>query len=221
MSAPSSTPTEPVCALRAVGVHRRPAGDVLSDVTLEIASGALLLVTGANGAGKSTLLRVIAGDIAPGAGEVRWLSGRARGLVSYVSQEPELDPEMRAGELLDLVAALWGLSKSARRARAAEILEALGAGSLGRRRIASLSGGERQRVHLAAGLLPPAPLLVLDEPATYLDDTARSALWRHLAAEARNGTAVVVAEHDLGGAAAHATAVIHLQAGRLTSAVPA
>jgi len=181
---------------------------VLNDISLSVAPGELVEITGPSGAGKTTLLRLVHGQLRPNRGEV-WVEGRGlhrwwrRGLgrirreVAFVYQEQRLLPRLTALE--NLVFALqvsdpevpYGKIKRG----ALEALEALG---LGRRRGAyphQLSAGERQRVAVARALSGRPRVLLADEPLASIDDDNARIVMRLLEEAAANGTAVIVATH--------------------------
>ena len=183
----------------------RPA---LSGVELDLQPG-LTLVTGASGSGKSTLLRLLNGLVPhfhggaiSGAASVLGLDvlqSRPRLLarhVGFVFDDPERQFVYGTVER-DVAFALEnvGLPANKQAERVEEALAAIGIGHLRRRRIASLSGGERQRVALAGAIALKPELVVLDEPATQLDEEGAQALACACERLLREGCSVVVAEH--------------------------
>ena len=144
-------------------------------------------LVGRNGAGKSTLLRLLAGRLEPDSGERR---SAPRVLVSYLEQEPALDP---AASLEQQV--LAGLPASERDQRnlfrARELLEALAMDPS--RPAEALSGGERRRVSIARALVADPDVLLLDEPTNHLDLPAIEWLEQRLE---RFPGAMVVISHD-------------------------
>jgi ABC-type ATPase involved in cell division/cell division protein FtsX len=179
---------------------------VLSDISISVAPGELVEVTGPSGAGKTTFLRLVHGQLRPNRGEV-WVEGRGlhrwwrRGLgrirrdVAFVYQEQRLLPRLTALE--NLVFALqvrdpevpYGTIKR----RALEALEAL---SLAHRRRAyphQLSAGERQRVAVARAVSGRPKVILADEPLASIDDDNAQIVMRLLEEAAANGTAVIVA----------------------------
>ena len=225
--------TAPVAEL--TGVVHRYRGDggraveALAGVDLTLPGGGLTGLVGVNGSGKTTLLRLLAASLPPTAGRVRVLGHEApaagrrrpprelRRRLAYLPQDPALDPEMRAGETLRLMAVLHGLPRRERRRRVAGVAAAFGLETLLRRRVDALSGGQRRRLHLAAGLLHEPDLLLLDEPAAGLDATAGEALWGELARRAAEGATVVVVSHALAEVERHAGRVVMLDAGRVVA----
>jgi heme exporter protein A len=170
----------------------------LDGVSLELAAGETLLLTGGNGAGKTTLLRVLATVLRPHAGAVsvagRELPRQARAvrpLIGYVGHEPLVYPSLTALENLELYASLHGRpAESCRPALAMVGLE--------RRRndrVADLSRGMRQRLALARAWLHQPALLLLDEPTAGLDGEGRELL-KGMLDEHRGAALVATHEPD-------------------------
>ena len=169
---------------------RRGTRDVLQGVSLEVAAGAGLLITGANGTGKTTLLRAILGFLTPRRGAVTF-GGRP------VRASPAGDLPITAAEVVEIgtVARRLGAAERARVVAAA--MDDTGCGHLRRRRYGELSGGERQRVSLARCLAQHARLLLLDEPTSALDAAARAGLIELLERlRERLELAILMVSHD-------------------------
>jgi iron complex transport system ATP-binding protein len=194
--------------LRAVDLHVQLGGRaVLRGVSCTFESG-WTAVVGPNGAGKSTLLRVLAGLLAPQVGQVSIdgrplndLAPRARATrVAWLAQQSEVTGDLSARETVAL-GRLAHLGLFAQPTRDDEdaidaALRATGSVSWARRQLHELSGGERQRVLLARVLATQAPLLLLDEPTTYLDPPHQVAIARLL--RKISGTRTIVSVlHDL------------------------
>jgi ATP-binding cassette, subfamily C, bacterial CydD len=195
----------------------------LDDVSLALAPGQLVGVSGASGAGKSTLLRVLAGDVEPSAGTVLLdgvpPTGLERSAMTWLGQRPYLFP----GSLADNIA----LGKP--RAEALEVLRAASAAGLGEVLMRlpdglatsvgesgwGLSGGEAHRVALARAFLKRAPLLLFDEPTAHLDAGSEAAIVEVIRRLARSAT-TIVASHSPTLLAA-CDRVMTLDRGRLTA----
>ena len=203
----AATPQPVVKVTRVSKLFGRTA--VLSDISLTVAAGELVEVTGPSGAGKTTLLRLMHGQLRPNRGEV-WVEGRGlhrwwrRGLgrirrdVAFVYQEQRLLPRLTALE--NLVFALQigdpGVPHGTIKRRALDALEALGLAHRRRAFPHQLSAGERQRVAVARALSGRPKVLLADEPLASIDVDNAKIVMRLLEEAAANGTAVIVATHQ-------------------------
>jgi len=164
---------------------------VLRDLDFEVRSGEVLLVIGPNGAGKSTLLALMAGLLAPTEGEIE--VDRPRDRVGYLAHEPLVYKELTALENLDLYGRLYHVRE--RRETIGALLERFGLWEARHQRVGSFSRGMQQRLALCRVLLHGPELLLLDEPYSGLDNTART-LVDDLLAESAGATTLVVASHE-------------------------
>jgi zinc/manganese transport system ATP-binding protein len=201
----------------------RGGAEILRNISFEINTGEFIGVLGPNGAGKTTLFRTLLG-LQPIAAGILSVFGAAprRGnpLIGYM-------PQSRAGQAgehlcgFDILANAanghrFGLPFSSKiiRADVEAALRAVDAIALAARPIASLSGGQRQRLLLAAALLGPPKLLLLDEPLISLDPAAQAniiALIRSL--QARWHLTVLFAAHDINPLLNAMDRVLYLGAG--------
>ncbi|MEU9579552.1 ABC transporter ATP-binding protein [Streptomyces chilikensis] len=185
--------------LAAAGVSRAYGERVaLRTVRLDVARGELVALMGPNGSGKSTLLRIAAGRDRPDTGTVL-LDGapmaendpRVRARVAVVADTPSWYPDLTVRQHLELVAVGHGADRGRIDAVLRELrLEAHGGSVPG-----ALSSGQLQSLLLAAALIRPRDLLVLDEPEQRLDPGARRRLADVVRAEGARGTAVLYATH--------------------------
>jgi energy-coupling factor transport system ATP-binding protein len=194
----------------------------LTDVSLEVALGELVVVLGPSGSGKTTLLRLAAGVLAPTAGTASVDgavgAGAFRGTVGLAFQRPET--QFFAESVVDDVAfGPRNLGRSAAEAaddaRAALIAVGLDPVSFGGRSPFSLSGGEARRAALAGVLAMGPGYLLLDEPTSGLDAAGRSAVLAAVS-DARARAGVVVVTHDAEGFLCSADRAIVLDGGRAT-----
>ena len=160
----------------------RPNRPLFAGASVTVSDGDRLGVVGINGCGKSTLLRILAREIEPEAGEVRW----GRGVrVGVLDQEPSL-PSGTVGDAVATAAA-------GRTWEGEAMLDRLGMGGLLDARTDELSGGQRKRVALARLLVGEHEALILDEPTNHLDLDAIAFLEERLASF-RGG--LVMVTHD-------------------------
>ncbi len=204
---------------------------ILSGVSLSLMRGEILSIIGPNGAGKSTLARCIAGIAKPRGGGV-FLEGRPvaaippRERARLVCAVPQTQGDAPPFTVRDFVAmgryAYRSFRGAARRdddRRVDEALALVGAGDFADRRLPALSGGERQLAAIAAGLAQEAKLLVLDEPATYLDPARRDAfLHLILRINRERGISLCIVTHDVNMAMRFTHRVVALREGRVVHA---
>jgi ABC-2 type transport system ATP-binding protein len=165
-------------------VRRFGDKEAVAGVDLTVAVGEIYGFLGPNGAGKSTTVRMLTTLLRPTSGtarvagfDVRDEAERVRLRIGVALQDAALDPKQTGRELLDLQGRLYGLSKSERAARVAELLELVSIGDAIDQRIGTYSGGMKRRLDLAAALVHQPEVLFLDEPTTGLDPTSRAAVW--------------------------------------------
>lgn len=185
-------------ALALTDVACRRGGRLLfAGLSLSVAAGGALVVTGANGCGKSSLLRLIAGLLPPFAGEVR-VTGR----IALLGEASALDGDRVLGAALDFWARLDGMADPG--TRVAGALRDVALEELADVPVRLLSTGQRRRAALARVMASAADLWLLDEPATGLDAASVMLLESAVARHREGGGMAVVATHqplDLAGAA--------------------
>lgn len=203
---------------------RRP---ILQGIDLTVDANDFLLVFGRNGAGKSTLLRLLAGRLGAGAGQVR-LAGRElsaysrRELARWVSYLPQADEFPLPLLVGDLLLAGRYPYRSLFRGPSPVDIAAVGSGAsrfgleaLLQRNVQTLSGGERKRALLAAAFIQDVPLILLDEPLSFLDPGGARQLTRLLSGLHREGRTIVVVSHEIERLFPLATRMLALDAGRV------
>lgn len=164
-------------------LHKRYGSTRAVDgVSLSVGKGETLALLGPSGCGKSTLLRLIAGLERPDAGRIEFdgtdithHAPQRRG-VGVVFQDFALFPHLNVAANVGFGLVEKGAKRPARDQRVAELLELVGLGELGHRRVHELSGGQQQRVALARAIAPDPRLLLLDEPLSNLDEALRNDL---------------------------------------------
>jgi NitT/TauT family transport system ATP-binding protein len=148
----------------------------LDKVSLTVAEGEFVCLIGASGCGKSTMLALVAGLDTATSGELSTNGKR----VTLMFQEPALFPWLTAAKNVELALRARGVAKQERRARSADLLEAVHLGGFGGKRPHELSGGMRQRVAMARALAQDADVLLMDEPFGALDAMTRDLLHEEL-----------------------------------------
>jgi ABC-2 type transport system ATP-binding protein len=192
----------PALEIRALEkTYERPA---VAGLDLTVRAGEFYALVGPNGAGKTTTLRMVAGLVAPGAGEIR-ICGidvlrepvAAKQVLGWISDEPMIYDKLTPFEYLEFVAGLWGIDAREAERRAAELFAWLGLEPHKHERCEGFSKGMRQKVALAGGLVHEPRLIVLDEPLTGLDAGSARQVKRVLRERVDAGATVVMTTHIL------------------------
>lgn len=197
----------------------------VSEVSLDVDAGEVVLIIGPNGSGKTTLLSMLGGLVRPTRGIVR-VEGRALNEMSegeledfrlrrvgYVFQTFRLIEALDVRENVQLVIELAGSAGAKRKAQA--VLDRVGALHLSDRDTKSLSGGEKQRVAIARALANDPAIILADEPTGSLDTEAGEAAIALLTdAARRDRRAVVIVSHDT-RIAHHADRVVRMSDGKV------
>jgi ABC-2 type transport system ATP-binding protein len=219
--ASASPPAAKVCRLRKVfGTTVAVDG-----IDLEVPDGAVLGMLGPNGSGKTTLIRMLLGLTRPTAGTVELLghpvpaaADRALPHVGALVEGPGFHPFLSGRENLKRVAAAEPLLASAEiRGAVGAALERVGLAVAADRRYRGYSLGMKQRLGLAAALLVPRRLVVLDEPTNGLDPAGTRDVRRIIGELHAGGATVIVSSHLLAEVEATCTHVAVLQAGGLVA----
>jgi len=214
MTTTTATTSPARTVLRAQGLTRvfgSGAGEVraLTDASLEVAAGELLVVRGPSGSGKTTLLNLLGGLDRPTSGTV-WLGDAEltalgesavltarRDRIGYVFQSFGLVPVLSAAENVEVPLRLRRTAPAERARRVAEALEAVGLTSHAKQRPYELSGGQQQRVGIARALVADPEVLLADEPTGQLDSGTAAIVMDLLARVVHErGVAAVVSTHD-------------------------
>lgn len=153
---------------------------VLKGIDMSIKEGEFYALMGPNGSGKTTLVSIIASITPPTSGEVKVYgyditdgAEEARRLIGYLPGENFSSPLLSGEENLMYFAQLWGLPKSEARNLTHELLARVGLPAEGKKRVSHYSSGMKRRLELATILFPGMKILILDEPVTGLDPSAR------------------------------------------------
>jgi len=192
----------------------------LDGVDLRIGRGELLAVVGPSGCGKSTLLRSIAGLASIDAGRIHAGDRELVGPTTFVPPEKReigvVFQDLALFPHLDVAGNVaFGLGRSQRRDRVAEVLDLVGLAGMAARYPHELSGGEQQRVAIARALVTQPEILLADEPTAELDAAARSRIL-DLLFDAGSGRTLLIATHDP-DVAARCHRTVRVADGRLTA----
>lgn len=156
----------------------------LRGISFEVARGEVVALLGPNGAGKTTTVDILSTLTRPDRGSAS-IAGydvvadpaAVRRSIMLTGQQVALDDVLTGRENLVLFGRLQGLSKSAARARAEELLEQFDLRYAADRRVGTYSGGMRRRIDIACGLVVRPEVVFLDEPTTGLDPRSRQSIW--------------------------------------------
>jgi ABC-2 type transport system ATP-binding protein len=212
--------------VRTAGLTKRFGHQVVvDDVDLAVPEGAIYGFLGPNGSGKTTTIRMLLGLIAPGRGDVRLLgqpmpnaAGRVLPHVGSLVDGPAFHPYLSGRVNLGrLDAADTGSDPATAQTRVHAALDRVGLGHAAEKKYRAYSLGMRQRLAIAAALLTPRQLLILDEPTNGLDPQGTREV-RHLVADlAAGGATVLISSHLLSEVEQLCTHVGVMQTGRLVA----
>ena len=188
----------------------------LADCSMCIAAGERLALIGSNGSGKSTLLRTLHGLLKPSAG---LLTVDASARQAMLFQRPYM---LRATVQNNIALSLWLRGSDWQQAKrdAIAALERVGLADLAGRNAKALSGGQQQRVALARAWACKPAVVLLDEPTSSLDPTAKREVERLMQEFADSGMTLIFSSHNLGQVKRLASRVVYLEYGRVVADLP-
>jgi ABC-type lipoprotein export system ATPase subunit len=205
----------------------------LRGLDLKVRRGELMAIVGASGSGKSTLLNILAGLDQPSAGRA-YVGGRdlltlsqsemveyRRRDVGFVWQQTgrNLVPYLDAVQNVEVPMILKGTPKKEARARATELLDAVGLGHRHGHHPNQLSGGEQQRVSIAVALANDPPILLADEPTGELDTVGSTAIFELFGElNRRFNVTIIIVTHDP-AIAARVDRVVAIRDGRTSTEI--
>ncbi len=202
---PPDSTRPPLIELR--GIVKAYPGCLANDhVDLAVAAGEIHALLGENGAGKSTLVKIMAGVVAPDAGEIRWqgelvaIDGPAAARrigIGMVFQHFTLFESLTVTENVALGAGAAGRDRRALAARIAALAARYGLAVDPNRHVHHLAVGERQRVEILRCLLEEPRLIVLDEPTSVLTPQECESLFATLRLLAAEGRGILFISHKL------------------------
>lgn len=162
--------------------------------------GSMTAIVGANGCGKSTLLKTLAGFLPPVSGVLRWQPSRPT--IGWLAQRHALESQFPLTVQDVVCMGCWprlslfrGLNRDARK-RVAQGLERVGLTAMARETIDTLSGGQFQRMLFARVWVQNAPLVMLDEPFTGIDEITSQVLMEQIVDMHRAGQTILAVLHD-------------------------
>jgi ABC-2 type transport system ATP-binding protein len=210
----TATATHPVVGFDQVSKNYGSVRAV-DGLTLALHPGETVALLGPNGAGKSTTLDLLLGLKQADGGAVRVFGTSPReaivaGRVGAMLQSGGLMDEVTVTELVRLACDLHP-----RPYKVNDVLARAGISQIADRKVDKLSGGQSQRVRFALATAGDSDLIVLDEPTTGMDVSARQAFWATMREQADQGRTVLFATHYLEEADAIADRVLVLHRGRL------
>ncbi|MBT0773117.1 ATP-binding cassette domain-containing protein [Kineosporia sp. J2-2] len=187
-------------AIETAGLVKRFGQTMAVDgVDLRIPSGGVYGVLGPNGAGKTTTIRMLATLLDPDGGSATVLghdvvreAARVRARVALTGQFASLDEDLTGQENLLLLCRLYGYSRPAARARAADLLAAFDLADAANKQVKAYSGGMRRRIDIAGSIVVRPDLMFLDEPTTGLDPRSRNQVWEIVRALVGAGTTILL-----------------------------
>ena len=201
---------------------------LVSGITLALESGSLTALIGPNGAGKTTMIRLLAGDVPPTRGRVRYgdelldripIGHRAR-VRSVLPQSHTPDTSFTVEQVVSMGRYAFRLDQDTtvgqERRFVSGAIDSLDLGELRTRQIRFLSSGEQQRVAIARVLAQGAPIVLLDEPTTALDIAHRESVMALIEDLSPQGHTVFAVLHDL-NLATHFDQVVLLHEGGIVS----
>ncbi|WP_167796678.1 MacB family efflux pump subunit [Serratia proteamaculans] len=217
--------------LRGISRHFR-AGEqnvtVLNNINLTIAQGEMVAIVGASGSGKSTLMNILGCLDRPSEGDYQ-VAGRSTGQLGsdslaelrrehfgFIFQRYHLLGDLSAQGNVEVPAVYAGHQRSARRQRAADLLQRLGLAQRLDYRPSQLSGGQQQRVSIARALMNGGEVILADEPTGALDSHSGQEVIGILKDLHAHGHTVVIVTHDM-QIAEHAQRIIELSDGEIVA----
>ena len=193
--------------------------DAVTDVGFEVQPGEVFALLGPNGAGKTTTIEILEGFRGRDAGRVEVLgydpaqstTGRQlRERMGVVLQELAVEPFLSVRQALTRNAGYYPRPRPVE-----EVLELVGLEAKADARVKTLSGGQQRRLDLGLGIIGNPELLVLDEPTTGFDPSARRGAWDLVRSMTGGGTTVILTTHYMDEAEALADRVAVINAGRI------
>ncbi|MEJ2167777.1 MAG: ABC transporter ATP-binding protein [Desulfobacterales bacterium] len=176
--------------------------EAVSGISFDVQRGELFGFLGPNGAGKTTTINMLTGLARPDAGTIRIggidCTGRpkaAQHLIGVVPDESNLYPELSGFDNLCFCAALYGLGKAERQARARKLLHDFDLTKAADRKFGGYSKGMKRKLTIAAGIIHTPEILFLDEPTTGIDVASARQIRQLITDLHRAGTTIFLTTH--------------------------
>ncbi|MFO7644803.1 MAG: ABC transporter ATP-binding protein [Desulfosarcina sp.] len=209
--------------IRVKGLAKRFAEvQAIADVDFEVFSGELFGFLGPNGAGKTTTINMLTGLARPDAGTIH-IGGidcsrkprAAQHLIGVVPDESNLYPELSGFDNLCFCAALYGMGKAERQARAKELLDTFDLTKTAARKFGGYSKGMKRKLTIAAGIIHRPKILFLDEPTTGIDVASARQLRGLICDLHKNGTTIFLTTHYIEEAERLCDRIAFIMSGRI------
>ncbi|WP_055404746.1 MULTISPECIES: daunorubicin/doxorubicin resistance ABC transporter ATP-binding protein DrrA [unclassified Mycobacterium] len=203
---------------------RKTFGDfvALHEVSFDVGRGEVLGLLGPNGAGKTTLVDILSTLSRPDGGravvagyDVVSEPAGVRRSIMLTGQQVAIDDMLTGSENLVMFGRLFGLHKSAARARARQLIDEFDLAYAADRRVKTYSGGMRRRIDIACGLVVRPEVVFLDEPTTGLDPRSRQSIWDLVGKFKDGGIATLLTTQYLEEADALADRIVVIDHGRV------
>lgn len=176
----------------------------VDDLSFQVYAGEIFGLLGPNGAGKSTTLRTLITLLHPTSGTATVMgydtvreADKVRTTIGYVPQERAIDRFLTGREHLQLLGALYHLTKEEAAKRIDELLKLVELEAHADRPAKTYSGGMKRKLDIACGLLPDPKILFLDEPTLGLDVQSRLRIWEYIRMLKARGMTVVMTTNYL------------------------
>lgn len=196
---------------------------VLKGINLKIKGGEFYALMGPNGSGKSTLVSIIASVRPYGKGKVEIYGKRpeeAKELIGYVPQQNFSLPLLTGRENLMYFAGLLGYSKGRAKELVDDLLDKVGLNKEADKRVSKYSGGMKKKLEIATAFFPEIKVLILDEPTTGLDPSARKDFFGMIKEIKEEKTTILLITH-IGADAELASRVGLIDNGRIVADIHA